>query len=165
MERLKQLIEKLKTEVDSGAGMEQLMETVFDITRSVMEKKQIMENQGVDANSTTSIEVQKRPPDQVSMKVEVNHDQPDLAEKLSQQPIDSIRSAMGINEKYIFLQAFFKGEANSFEHMMVAIDGAKGYEEAKLILEEYLPVVPMNDEQLQILEKFDYLLRRRFFSI
>ncbi len=164
MERLKQLIEKLKAEAESGAGVDQLMETIFEITRSIMVKKQLHE-QPDELFSKTSREDPQRS-SEVAPRIEaVDLGKVDLAEKLSQQPIESVRSAMGINEKYIFLQTFFKGEAHAFESMMSALEEAKDYEEAKSILGDHITVLPMSEEQVEVLEKFDYLLRRKFFSI
>ena len=165
MERLKQLIEKLRGEVDSGAEQEQLMETVFEMTRTIMSPRKTPLSQNVVSNSTNAAVENKVPVNKIVEKESISQEQTDLAEKLSKQPIDSIRSALGINEKYIFIQTFFKGESNSFENMIAALDEASGYEEAKSILEDYLPGIPMSEEQVEVVEKFDYLLKRRFFSI
>ena len=164
MERLIQLIEKLKSEVEANAEREQMMETVFAIMRSLMVKNDL--NKSVEYLSASIPTEQTQSVSTSSQRNEnAQEGKLDLSERLSQQPIDSIRSAMGINEKYIFLQAFFKGEAHAFDKMMIELDDAKSYDDARLILEDYILAVPMNEEQAQALEKFDYLLRRRFLSI
>lgn len=164
MERLKQLIEKLKHDVDAGAESEQLMETLFEITRSIMEKK-TGQAKSPDLSHLTPPKDPLASPVPAKISEEITKVQTDLADKLRQQPIDSIRSGMGINEKYIFLQAFFKGDAQSFDTMILMLDEVKTYDAARVILEDYIPATLMNDEQKEVLEKFDQLLRRRFFSI
>lgn len=164
MERLKQLIEKLNHDVDAGAENEQLMETVFEITRSIMEKKTV-QTKSPDLSHLTPPKEPLASPVPGNISEEITKVQTDLADKLRQQPIDSIRSAMGINEKYIFLQTFFKGDAQSFDNMILMLDEIKTYDEARVILEDHIPSTLMNDEQKEVLEKFDQLLRRRFFSI
>lgn len=164
MERLKQLIEKLNSEVDAGADKEQLMETVFDITRSIMEGKPVQAQRPDLSHLTPPKEPLSSPLPNI-ISEEVPQVQTDLADKLRQQPIDSIRSAMGINEKYIFLQTFFKGDSNAFDTMISMLDATTTYDGARVIMEDYIPTILMNDEQKEVLEKFDQLLKRRFFSI
>lgn len=164
MERLKQLIEKLNSEVDSGADKQQLMEIVFDITRSIMEGKPLQAERPDLSHLTPPKEpLSSSLPNVTSDEAPLI--QTDLADKLRQQPIGSIRSAMGINEKYIFLQTFFKGDSNAFDTMISILDEARTYNEARAIMEDHIPTILMNDEQKEVLEKFDQLLKRRFFSI
>ena len=164
MERLKQLIEKLKTELDSNAAREQLMETMFDMIRSVTEEWPLV---NVNDNLTAAMPIQKEPDSlgASSLSQTIDKGKSDIGDLLQHQPINSIRSAMGINEKYIFLQAFFKGESKAFDQMMAELDEAKSYEEATQIVSSYVSAVPISEEQAKVAEQFDQLLRRRFFSI
>ena len=164
MERLKQLIEKLKAELEANVSRDQLMETIFDMIRSIAEEEQLVKvkdkldptisiGQGGDVlRSSASNET-------------VDEGKAEIADLLQHQPINTIRSAMGINEKYIFLQAFFKGESNGFDLMMSELDEAKSYEEAGQIVSSYVSAVAISEEQAQVIAHFDQLLRRRFFSI
>ena len=164
MERLKQLIEKLKTELESNAAREQLMETMFDMIRSVTEEWPLV---NVNDNLTAAMPIQKEPDSlgASSLSQTIDKGKSDIGDLLQHQPINSIRSAMGINEKYIFLQAFFKGESKAFDQMMAELDEAKSYEEATQIVSSYVSAVPISEEQAKVAEQFDQLLRRRFFSI
>jgi hypothetical protein len=164
MERLKQLIEKLNTELDSNAAREQLMKTMFDMIRSITEEGPLV---NANDNLSAAIPIQKEPDSLASSSSSqtIDKGKPDIADLLQHRPINSIRSVMGINEKYIFLQAFFKGESKGFDLMMAELDEAKSYEQASLIVSSYVSAVPINEEQAKVAEQFDQLLRRRFFSI
>jgi hypothetical protein len=72
---------------------------------------------------------------------------------------------MGINDRYIFLETLFKGDAHSFDTMMGLLDHAQTFSEAELIASQYIRIVQDNLEQAAVVEKFYDLLRSRFSSI
>jgi len=72
---------------------------------------------------------------------------------------------MGINDRYIFLDTLFKGDAQSFDTMMQLLDEAKTFNEAESIASQYIRTVQDNVEQAAVVEKFYDLLRSRFSSI
>jgi hypothetical protein len=72
---------------------------------------------------------------------------------------------MGINDRYIFLESLFRGDAHSFDTMMGLLDHAKTYNEAESIASEYIRIVRDNLEQEAVVEKFYGLLRSRFSAI
>lgn len=164
MERLKQLIEKLKAELEANVVREQLMETMFDMIRSITEEEGVVK---VKDKLGPTMRIEQMNDSLASSPSSKTLDEPmaDIADLLQHQPINSIRSAMGINEKYIFLQAFFKGESKAFDLMMAELEEVKSYEEASQIVSSYVSAVPISEEQAQVIAHFDQLLRRRFFSI
>jgi hypothetical protein len=72
---------------------------------------------------------------------------------------------MGINDRYIFLETLFRGDAHSFDTMMELLDHAKTVIEAELIAAQYIRSVQDNLEQAAVVEKFYDLLRSRFSAI
>jgi hypothetical protein len=72
---------------------------------------------------------------------------------------------MGINDRYIFLDSLFKGDAHSFDTMMQLLDEAKTFKEAESVAAQYIRTVQDNVEQEAVVEKFYDLLRSRFSSI
>ena len=58
----------------------------------------------------------------------------ELSDKLSSAPIKDLSKAMGINEKIFTVKELFGGDQSEFDNMMTALNGAKGYEEARSIL-------------------------------
>ena len=100
-----------------------------------------------------------------SLNDRLNPSVPDLSDRLQQLRQDSLKSAMGINDRYIFMETLFRGDAHSFDTMMGLLDLAKNFSEAESIANQYIRSVQDNLEQAAVVEKFYGLLRSRFSSI
>lgn len=164
MERLKELTEKLNRLTLEGASREVLLEIGFDIIRELMvSDKSVQPEQPVQDVKAIEPEV-----DAVifqSLNDRFNPSVPDLSDRLQQLRQDSLRSAMGINDRYIFLETLFKGDAHSFDTMMGLLDQAKTFNEAESIAGQYIRTVQDNLEQEEVVEKFYGMLRSRFLTI
>jgi hypothetical protein len=164
MERLKELTEKLNRLTLEGASREVLLEIGFDIIRELMvSDKSVQPEQPVQDIKAIEPEV-----DAVifqSLNDRFNHSVPDLSDRLQQLRQDSLRSAMGINDRYIFLETLFKGDAHSFDTMMGLLDQAKTFNEAESIAGQFIKTVQDNLEQEEVVEKFYGMLRSRFSTI
>jgi hypothetical protein len=55
----------------------------------------------------------------------------ELSDKLGEMPIDDIRKAMGLNEKIIFLNDLFDGNAHEFDTAVNTLNSVGSYEAAK----------------------------------
>ncbi len=164
MERLKELTEKLNRLTLEGASREVLLEIGFDIIRELMvSDKSVQPEQPVQDIKAIEPEV-----DAVtfqSLNDRFNPSVPDLSDRLQQLRQDSLRSAMGINDRYIFLETLFKGDAHSFDTMMGLLDQAKTFNQAESIAGQYIRTVQDNLEQEEVVEKFYGMLRSRFSTI
>jgi hypothetical protein len=164
MERLKQLTEKLNRLTHQGASREAILEIGFDIIRELMASENIVQpEQPVQENK--AIEPSTQTANAQSLNDRFNRSVPDLSHRLQQLRQDSIKSAMGINDRYIFLETLFKGDSHSFDTMMGLLDHAKTFNEAELIANQYIRYVQDNLEQTEAVEKFYDLLRSRFSAI
>jgi hypothetical protein len=158
MERLKELTEKLNRLSHEDASKAALLEVAFDFIRELMvSDKHVQEEKPVEPELHAAA-VQ-------SLNDRFNATTPDLSDRLQQLRQDTLRSAMGINDRYIFLQSLFRGDAHSFDTMMGLLDHAKTYNEAESIASEYIRIVRDNLEQEAVVEKFYGLLRSRFSAI
>lgn len=164
MERLKQLTEKLNRQTLEGASKEALLEIGFDIIRELMvSEKPVQPERNVEEKKAVVLEI---PAVTVqSLNDRLNPSVPDLSDRLQHLRQDSLRSAMGINDRYIFLETLFRGDAHSFDTMMALLDHAKTFNEAESIASQYIRVMQDNLEQIAVVEKFYDLLRSRFSSI
>jgi hypothetical protein len=164
MERLKQLTEKLNRQTHEGASKEALLEIGFDIIRELMlvEMHTPTENH---VQEIKSVEPEIQEGTGQSLNDRFNATVPDLSDRLQQLRQGSLRSAMGINDRYIFLDTLFKGDAHSFDTMMQLLDEAQTFNEAESIASQYIRTVQDNLEQAAVVEKFYDLLRSRFSSI
>ena len=164
MERLKQLTEKLNRLTHEGASKESLLEVGFDIIRELM----VFEKH---AEAEKLVQEKKAPEPEIqssmgqSLNDRFNATVPDLSDRLQQLRQDSLRSSMGINDRYIFLDTLFKGDAHSFDTMMHLLEHAKTFNEAESIASQYIRAMQDNLEQAAVVEKFYDLLRSRFSSI
>jgi hypothetical protein len=158
MERLKELTEKLNRLSHEDASKAALLEVAFDFIRELMvSDKHVQEEKPVEPEIHAAA-VQ-------SLNDRFNATMPDLSDRLQQLRQDTLRSAMGINDRYIFLESLFRGDAHSFDTMMGLLDHAKTYNEAESIASEYIRIVRDNLEQEAVVEKFYGLLRSRFSAI
>ena len=164
MERLKQLTEKLNRLSHEEASKEALLEVAFDFIRELMvsdkhpqPEKHIQEEKPVEPE-IQAVAVQ-------SLNDRFNATMPDLSDRLQQLRQDTLKSAMGINDRYIFMEALFRGDAHSFDTMLGLLDHAKTFNEAKSIASQYIRIVRDNLEQEAVVEKFYGLLRSRFSAI
>jgi hypothetical protein len=164
MERLKQLTEKLNRQTLEGASKEALLEIGFDIIRELMvSDKPVQPERNVEEKKAVVLEI---PAVTVqSLNDRLNPSVPDLSDRLQHLRQDSLRSAMGINDRYIFLETLFRGDAHSFDTMMGLLDHAKTFYEAESIASQYIRVIQDNLEHAAVVEKFYDLLRSRFSSI
>jgi hypothetical protein len=164
MERLKQLTEKLNRQTLEGASKEALLEIGFDIIRELMvSDKPVQPERNVEEKKAVVLEI---PAVTVqSLNDRLNPSVPDLSDRLQHLRQDSLRSAMGINDRYIFLETLFRGDAHSFDTMMGLLDHAKTFYEAESIASQYIRVMQDNLEHAAVVEKFYDLLRSRFSSI
>jgi hypothetical protein len=158
MERLKELTEKLNRLSHEDASKAALLEVAFDFIRELMvSDKHVQEEKPVEPELHAAA-VQ-------SLNDRFNTTMPDLSDRLQQLRQDTWRSAMGINDRYIFLESLFRGDAHSFDTMMGLLDHAKTYNEAESIASQYIRIVRDNLEQEAVVEKFYGLLRSRFAAI
>lgn len=164
MERLKQLTENLNRLTHDGASKEAILEVAFGIIRELMVVEQPVHGEN-HLQEKKAAEPEITAGTGQSLNDRFNPSVPDLSNRLQQLRQGSLRSAMGINDRYIFLDTLFKGDAHSFDTMMQLLDDAKTFNEAEYIASQYIRTVQDNLEQEAVVEKFYDLLRSRFSSI
>jgi hypothetical protein len=164
MERLKQLTEKLNRLTHEGVSKGDLLEIAFSVIRELMVVEKHPQNEmPLQEEKTVAPEVKEG--NAQSLNDRFNPSVPDLSDRLQQLRQGTLRSTMGINDRYIFLDTLFKGDAHSFDTMVQLLDDAKTFNEAESIATQYIRTVQDNLEQAAVVEKFYDLLRSRFSSI
>lgn len=164
MERLKQLTEKLNRLTQEGASREAILEIGFEIIRELMVSDKAVQPEH-PVQDKNAIDPSMYSGTAQSLNDRFNASVPDLSHRLQQLRQDSMKSAMGINDRYIFVETLFKGDSHSFDTMMELLDHAKTFNEAESISNQYIRVVQDNAEQAGVVEKFYDLLRSRFSAI
>ncbi|HMM11512.1 MAG TPA: hypothetical protein PKE03_05405 [Bacteroidales bacterium] len=89
--------------------------------------------------------------------------QPDnsVAARLGRSPISDLRKAIGINDKFLFINELFDGNIQQYNHAVDELDGFRSYNGAKTYLIE-LSVLYGWDTESQAAQKLHELIDRKF---
>ena len=109
--------------------------------------------------SQASLEVVKTEPTlNASEKIEIK----EVKDQLVLEPIKDLRSAIGINDKFQFIQELFGGDEKSFETGIKTINAFKIFPEAQFYIKRELREKNNWDEESNLVKQFDQLIKRRF---
>ncbi len=86
----------------------------------------------------------------------------EVKDHLVLEPIKDLRSAIGINDKFQFIQELFGGDEKSFEVGVKTINGFKIFPEAQFYIKRELREKNNWDEESNVVKQFDQLIKRRF---
>src|SRR5205085_8186440 len=87
-----------------------------------------------------------------------------LAHKLHNKPVTDLKAAIGINEKFLFINKLFGGSLQNYSEAIERINTAGSLTSAKQIIdEEFSPKYNWQADSLPVKEFID-LVERRFIS-
>jgi hypothetical protein len=89
-------------------------------------------------------------------------EEPTLVATLEQRPIDDLRTAFGIAEKYQFIQELFNNDAIAFSNALDALDDAGSMEVAEAWLSQHVTSFNDWDQEEQPMARFMEVVKRRF---
>lgn len=86
----------------------------------------------------------------------------EVATNLVDTPVKDLRKAIGINEKYLYINELFQGDENMYERSIKTINGFSVFPEAEhwIRRELHTKLCWINDNET--VKQFDQLVRRRF---
>ena len=129
------VVEELQTEVE--VEEEEIVDQVAEIATETNEE-------AVDRNE--------------SLKQEDNS----LADRLKKSPIPDLKSAIGLNQRFLFSNELFNGNMEAFNRTVNEINHMESYEDAKRYLDvQLIPNYHWNPEGETVIE-FQELIERRF---
>jgi hypothetical protein len=88
----------------------------------------------------------------------------ELSESLQNAPIKDLKKAIGINDRFVFINELFQGDETSFERSIKTINGFSIYAEAEFWIRRELKTKLGWDLQSESVKQFDALVKRRFPS-
>jgi hypothetical protein len=118
----------------------------------------IVEAPVVEISQAGLVELKTEPNLVTSEKIEVK----EVKDHLVMEPIKDLRSAIGINDKFQFIQELFGGDEKSFEVGIKTINAFKIFPEAQFYIKRELREKNNWDEESNVVKQFDQLIKRRF---
>ena len=86
----------------------------------------------------------------------------EVAEHIALEPIKDLKAAIGINDKFQFIQELFGGDEKDFESSLKTINAFNIYAEAQFWIKKELRIKNNWDEASASVKAFDQLIKRRF---
>ena len=118
----------------------------------------IVEAPVVEISQAGLVELKTEPILVASEKIEIK----EVKDHLVLEPIKDLRSAIGINDKFQFIQELFSGDEKSFEVGIKTINAFKIFPEAQFYIKRELREKNNWDEESNVVKQFDQLIKRRF---
>lgn len=86
----------------------------------------------------------------------------ELVEVLKETPIKDLRKAIGINDRFVFINDLFRGDEVMYERSIKTINSFNIYPEAEYWISRELKIKLGWDTELPVVAQFDQLIKRRF---
>jgi hypothetical protein len=97
-----------------------------------------------------------------SLNEKLKEERVEVATALQATPIRDLKKAIGINDRYLFVNDLFRGDENMYERSLKTINGFSIYPEAQYWIERELKVKLSWPDNSETVDLFDQLIKRRF---
>jgi len=97
-----------------------------------------------------------------SINDQLKQREPEVAHGFNETPIRDLKKAIGINDRYLFINELFRGDEIMYERSLKTINGFNIFPEAQYWIERELKLkLGWNNDSIAV-EHFDQLVKRRF---
>lgn len=86
----------------------------------------------------------------------------DMADRFSDIPVKDLRQAIGINDKFQFIQELFRGDVDTYERSVKTINEMHSLQEAEYWIERELKIRQGWDDENRTVRQFYNLVKKRF---
>ncbi|WP_160713389.1 hypothetical protein [Chitinophaga solisilvae] len=97
-----------------------------------------------------------------SLNDKLRQQQLEVAQKLGEMPVKDLRSAIGINDKYQFIQELFRGDTDLYERSVKTINECSSMQEADYWIQREIKIIQGWQDDHHLVKHFYSLLRKRF---
>jgi hypothetical protein len=97
-----------------------------------------------------------------SMNDHLREERIELAHVLTETPIRDLKKAIGVNDRYVFLNELFRGDEAMYERSLKTLNGFRVYQEAEYWINRELKIKLGWNDSNSIVRHFYQLVRRRF---
>jgi hypothetical protein len=100
--------------------------------------------------------------DKVSVNDKLKQSQLELSDTLSEFHIKDLRKAIGVNDRFVYINELFRGDESMYERSIKTINGFTILPEAEYWIQRELKVKLAWNEQNEKVQQFIQLVKRRF---
>lgn len=97
-----------------------------------------------------------------SLNEKLRSPQTDLVSRLGDTPVKDLRKAIGINDRFVFINELFRGDESMYERSLKTINGFHIFPEAEYWMERELKIKLGWDDNAAVVQQFYQVVRRRF---
>lgn len=97
-----------------------------------------------------------------SLNEKLKEERVEIVATLQGTPIRDLRKAIGLNDRYLFVNDLFRGDENMYERSIKTINGFTIYPEAQYWIQRELKVKLSWTDNSETVKLFDQLIKRRF---
>lgn len=97
-----------------------------------------------------------------SMNDRLREEKVELAHVLTDTPIRDLKKAIGVNDRYVFLNELFRGDETMYERSLKTLNSFRIYQEAEYWINRELKIKLGWNDNNSIVRHFCQLVRRRF---
>ncbi len=87
----------------------------------------------------------------------------ELSDKLTDGPIKDLKKAIGVNDRFLFINELFRGDEAMYERSIKTINNFSIFAEAEYWIKRELKIKIGWTDADPVVKQFDQLVRRRFF--
>ncbi|MGO4289057.1 hypothetical protein [Chitinophaga sp. RAB17] len=98
----------------------------------------------------------------LSLNDRLRQQQVEVAQKLGELPINDLRAAIGINDKYQFIQELFRGDKDLYERSIKTINECGNLQEADYWIQREIKIIQGWEDDHHLVQHFYSLLKKRF---
>lgn len=133
---------------------------------SVKNKPQLIFEEDTETIQPTFIETKKEINEQITSTPSVNDKlkqaKIDLGDTLTEVPIRELKKAIGINDRFLFINELFRGDEAMYERSIKTINGFSILAEAEYWIQRELKTKIGWNDKLEVVQQFNQLIKRRF---
>ncbi|MBV9986513.1 MAG: hypothetical protein JO301_02470 [Chitinophagaceae bacterium] len=97
-----------------------------------------------------------------SLNEKLKEDRTEVMTTLQEAPVRDLKKAIGINDRYLFVNDLFRGDENMYERSIKTINGFNIYPEAQYWIQRELKVKLSWPDNSETVKLFDQIIKRRF---
>jgi hypothetical protein len=97
-----------------------------------------------------------------SLNEKLKEERSEVVTALQEAPIRDLKKAIGINDRFLFVNDLFRGDENMYERSLKTINGFTIYPEAEYWIQRELKVKLSWPDNSDTVKLFDQLIKRRF---